>query len=74
MKKYYEFANDTPMNEIRELWDELSDVGIDINDDITSEWRGFAKGTSRFDIWTWFEECFNVSVALDLMNLPEDEV
>lgn len=36
---------------------------------IEAEWHGFAVGTYREDIWHWFEETFDVSVAEDLMGL-----
>jgi len=38
-------------------------------DEIEEEWHGFPAGTFREDIWHWFEEKFNVSVAEDLMGL-----
>lgn len=38
-------------------------------EEIEEEWHGFSVGTFREDIWHWFEETFNVSVAEDLMGL-----
>ena len=52
----------------KQLWLEFGDVLIDDNDCITCEWRSFSKGTSRFDIWHWFESFFDVSVAKDLIG------
>ncbi len=33
------------------------------------EQNGFPIGTHREDVWHWFEDTFNVSVAKDLMGL-----
>ena len=41
-----------------DLWDEFSDVPIDDEGRITCEWRSFDKGTSREEIWQWFEKFF----------------
>jgi len=56
------------MEEAKKLWEELGDVPIDENEDIDIDWHIFEKGTSKFDIWTWFEEEFNISI-IDLMNI-----
>lgn len=53
----------------RELWEEFADVIIDDNECIESSWRTFDAGTSRYDIWHWFEDFFGVSVAKDLMEV-----
>lgn len=31
--------------------------------------EGFPTGTNREEIWHWFEEQFNISVAKDLMGV-----
>lgn len=49
------------------LWEEFGNVPIDDNDNIACWWRSFGKGTNRFEIWHWFEEFFEISVAEDLM-------
>lgn len=53
------------------LWEELGDVPIDDNDNITCEWRSFCKGTSRFAIWHWFERFFDISVVEEFTNMEE---
>ena len=63
-----------PMEIIKRTWERFGEIPIDNNDRILREWWSFPIGTSRFDIWSWFETEFNVSVALDLMELPESEV
>ena len=50
------------------LWRDLSDVPVNEDDEIDSEFLDFPIGTCKFDIWHWFEDSFNVSVAKDLMN------
>lgn len=54
----------------KELWEEFEE--IQMNPEtlcIEEEWHGFSIGTFREDIWKWFEEKFNVSVAEDLIEL-----
>lgn len=34
---------------------------------IDEQWLHFPEGTFREDIWYWFEDMFDVSVAEDLM-------
>lgn len=54
----------------KELWMEFGDVPMNPEtEEIEEEWHGFPAGTFREDIWHWFEETFNVSVAEDLMGL-----
>ena len=36
---------------------------------IESEWHVFNAGTHREEIWHWFEQTFDLSVAEDLMCL-----
>ena len=62
------------MKAIKELWEAFGEVPIDNNDKILERFCKFPQGTSRFEVWTWFEEEFNVSVAMDLMGLEGSEV
>ena len=50
------------------LWEKLSDVSVDVEDNIEADWYIFTAGTNKIDIWKWFEEYFHVSVAEDLMQ------
>lgn len=52
----------------KDLWNNF-DVPIDKNECIEEEWQHFPAGTHREEIWHWFEEVFEVSVAKDLMNV-----
>lgn len=46
------------------LWREFSDTPTNNNDEIDQDFLHFKKGTSRFDIWHWFEESFDVNVEM----------
>ena len=59
---------------IKELWEAFGEVPIDNNDIILERFCKFPRGTSRFEVWSWFEEEFNVSVAMDLMGLTNNEI
>ena len=62
------------MKAVKELWEAFGEVPIDNNDKILERFCKFPQGTSRLEVWTWFEEEFNVSVAMDLMGLEGSEV
>ena len=63
----WQLLGDTPVNDEEEI-DE--DVTFKVSakpapfNEIT-----FVKETGIYDIWSWFEETYNLSVAEDLMNL-----
>lgn len=49
---------------VKDLWEEFGDVPMDPEtEEIENPWKHFLPGTHREDIWHWFEETFNVSVA-----------
>jgi len=49
--------------ECKQTWDSLCKVPIDKNDCIKRDWKAFKKGTSKFDIWHWFEAEYKISVV-----------
>lgn len=52
------------------LWEKFGDIPMNPDtEEIEIAWNGFNPGTNREDIWHWFEETFNVSVAEDLMRV-----
>lgn len=58
------------MKKIKDLWVQFGEIPMNPETEcIEEEWHGFPAGTFREDIWHWFEEKFNVSVAEDLMGL-----
>lgn len=49
---------------VKDLWDEFGDVPLNPEtEEIEVDWYGFPAGTHREDIWHWFEERYNISVA-----------
>ena len=54
---------------VNELWSNLGDIPVDNDNCIDIDWYLFDKGTHTDDIWLWFEDTFDVSVADDLMGL-----
>ena len=54
----------------KKLWEQFEDVPMNPETEcIESDWKGFPTGTNREEIWHWFEEQFNISVAKDLMGV-----
>jgi len=55
---------------VKDLWEDFEKVPINPEtEEIEDAWRLFLPGTHRAEIWHWFEEQFNVSVAEDLMDV-----
>lgn len=61
---------------VKELWKQFGDVPMDPETEcIEKRWGSalwvdaFRPGTHREEIWKWFEETFDVSVAEDLMGM-----
>ena len=57
------------LSEARYQWDILGIIPCDEEHDtkIEEPFLDFPIGTDKFNIWHWFEEKYNVSVAEDLM-------
>jgi hypothetical protein len=57
----------------KSLWSELGDIPIneqeELEEDFITPFMVFEKGADREDVWHWFEDYFDLSVAEDLMNL-----
>lgn len=71
----YSFSNDEEPDkavsqvrklQAKELWAKFGDTPINNDDEIESEFLHFAAGTDRFEIWHWFEETFDCSIAKEL--------
>lgn len=55
---------------IKNLWLEFGNVPMNPETEcIKKEWNGFAAGTHREEIWTYFEDIYGISVTKDLMGL-----
>ena len=61
----------------KKLWLQLGDIPVDKDDNIDEDFYVketdtlFTKGTDKIEIWHWFEETFDLSVAEDLMGLTK---
>ena len=59
----------------KKLWDELGDIPVNEDMELDEEFNPenydavFEIGTDCEEVWHWFEETFNLSVAKDLMML-----
>lgn len=55
---------------VKDLWEEFGEIPMDPEtEEIEESWKHFIPGTHREDIWHWFEEQFDISVAEDLLGL-----
>jgi len=71
-KEFFKGLNTTPQDtkeEARKYWERLGDVPVNEEEEIDEPFDYFEKGTDIYSIWRYVEERFNVSVAIDLMNL-----
>ena len=48
--------------QIEEIWEMFTDVPIDESERLEAEWFGFPAGTSKYDIWQWFDEHYSKGV------------
>lgn len=44
------------IEELEKMWNEFSDIPINLDDEIEENFYWWKKGTYRFDIWHWFDE------------------
>lgn len=55
------------IEEAKRLWEQLEDIPTDNSGEfIDKPFLDFPKGTDTSDIWHWFEDEFNLSIAEDL--------
>ena len=57
------------LKEAKKLWDQLAYITVDANDEIEQKFMNFPIGTDIGDIWHYIENTYNVSIALDLMEI-----
>lgn len=48
--------------QIEEIWEMFTDVPIDESERLEAEWFGFPAGTSKYDIWQWFDEHYSKGI------------
>ncbi|MGM9779769.1 MAG: hypothetical protein ACI3ZD_15770 [Prevotella sp.] len=53
---------------LEELWDQFSEVPVNNDDEIEEDFLFFSAGTSKFDVWHWFDERCPNNLHDDLMN------
>lgn len=59
----------------KRLWEQLGNIPVDEDDTLEEDFIVhelnivFEKGIDKLEVWSWFEERFDLSVAKDLMNL-----
>lgn len=58
---------ESPLECAKHLWRILGDIPIDDDEEIEEQFLTFEVGTDRYEIWSWFEYYFNLSVHEDLM-------
>lgn len=56
----YEYEILPTRKNAEELWENLTDVCVNENDEIESEWFRFDVGASKYTIWDWFYEYFGI--------------
>lgn len=52
---------------LSQLWEKLGDIPVNENDEIEENFLNFPVGTSKFDIWHWFDERCPNNLHDDLM-------
>ena len=57
---------------IIKYWQDFGSVPVDNNDNIEISWYGYAKGTSKLDIWQWFDDVWPNGVIDLLKNYTEN--
>lgn len=50
-----------------ELWELFSKIPVNVNEEIEVEFLSFPAGTSKFDVWHWFDEGCPNNLHDDLM-------
>jgi len=59
---------DGKLERAEEYWYQLADLPFDESERLEQDFEGFEVGTSKYDIWAWIEQEFDVSIAVDLMG------
>lgn len=63
----YHCCDSASLKTLQELWDMFSNVPINDEDEIEEDFLNFKAGTSRFEVWHWFDERCPNSLHDDLM-------
>ena len=57
---------------LNELWNKFSEVPVNNDDEIEEDFLFFPAGTSKFDVWHWFDERCPHNLHDDLLNPSND--
>ncbi len=55
------------LKRLKGLWEDFSEIPINNYDEIEEDFLGFSAGTSRFEVWHWFDERCPNNLHDDLM-------
>lgn len=53
---------------LKELWERFADVEVNAEDEIEEDFICFPVGTSKFDVWHWFDDRCPNGLVVDLMG------
>lgn len=57
----------TPLATLPDLWERFSHVEVNADDEICEKFLGFPAGTSKYDVWHWFDDRCPNNLHDDLM-------
>lgn len=57
---------------LEELWDQFSEIPVNNDDEIEGDFLFFYTGTSKFDVWHWFDDRCPNNLNDDLLNPSDD--
>jgi hypothetical protein len=57
------------LKEAKKIWDKLADITVNANNEIEQKFMNFPTGTDIEDIWHYIENTYDVSIAIDLMDV-----
>lgn len=61
----------TELMTLRQLWNAFAELPVNNNDEIEHEFLNFPAGTSKFEVWHWFDERCPNNLHDDLMYEEE---
>ena len=59
---------------LEELWDKFSEIPVNNDDEIEEDFLLFPAGTSKFDVWHWFDDRCPNNLYDDLLNPLDDGI
>jgi hypothetical protein len=62
-----------PIEELKKLWKEFSEVPVDNEDNIERDFRDFPAGTDRFEVLSWFDDMCPNGMMKDLYGTENEE-